>query len=114
MQTKYYSRKCYCSSGHVHDSKKEAARCDELHLMQRAGLISELEIQVKYTLIPSRKYKDMPNERAVTYIADFDYMDGKTHVIEDTKGFKTKDYIIKRKLFKDRFCRGDDVIFREM
>lgn len=41
-------------------------------------------------------------------------MDCKTHVIEDTKGFKTKDYIIKRKLFKDKFCLEDKTIFREV
>ncbi len=38
-------------------------------------------------------------EKAVTYRADFVYSDnaGNT-VVEDVKGIKTKDYIIKRKL----------------
>ena len=113
MHTKYYSKKCHCNAGHVHDSKKEAARCNKLHDMQRKGLISNLEIQPRFELIPSRKYKDMSSERAVTYIADFSYTSGKIRIVEDTKGFKTKDYIIKRKLFKDKFCNGD-VIFREI
>ena len=111
---KYKSKKTLCRQGHLHDSKKESERCDELHLLQRAGAISGLKIQVKYTLIPSIKYKDMPNERAVTYIADFDYMENETHVIEDTKGFKTKDYIIKRKLLKEKYCFDGKTIFREV
>lgn len=111
--TKYKSKKCPCGYGHVHDSKKEAKRCDELHVIQRAGLISELETQVKFELIPSRKYADMPNERAVNYIADFVYKEGGKVIVEDVKGVKTKDYVIKRKMFKDRFCEGGDVVFRE-
>ncbi len=114
MSTKYHSRKCNCRCGHIHDSKKEAQRCNELQLLQRAGEISELEIQQKITLLPCRKYENMPNEREIVYIADFVYKQGKTTIIEDTKGFKTKDYIIKRKLLKDKYCRGGDVIFREV
>lgn len=111
--SKYHSTKCKCGSGHIHDSKREAIRCNELHLMQRAGEISELKTQVKFTLLPARQYSDQPYERAVTYIADFVYIEGGTTVIEDTKGMKTKDYIIKRKMLKDRYCREQGCIFRE-
>ena len=112
-QTKYHSHKAKCGSGHLHDSKKEAVRCNELHLMQKAGEISGLKTQVKFTLLPARQYIDQPNERAITYIADFVYNEGGTTVIEDTKGVKTKDYIIKRKMLKDRYCREQGCIFRE-
>ena len=112
-QTKYHSRKTSCRNGHLHDSRKEAARCNELHLLQMAGEISGLKTQVKFTLLPARKYIDQPNERAVTYIADFVYNENGTTVIEDTKGVKTKDYIIKRKMLKDRYCREQGCIFRE-
>lgn len=76
------------------DSKKEASRYCELKILERAGQIQDLQMQVKYELIPKQD-----GERACTYIADFVYADenGQT-IVEDTKGFKTKDYIIKRKL----------------
>jgi hypothetical protein len=76
------------------DSKREAARWQELKLLERAGEIKGLERQVEYELIPKQ-----PGERAVKYIADFRYIDhdGKT-VVEDTKGVKTPVYILKRKL----------------
>ena len=80
--------------GRLFDSKAEAARWQELQLLERAGEITELERQVEYELIPKQK-----GERAVKYIADFRYIDheGKT-VVEDTKGVRTPVYILKRKL----------------
>jgi len=80
--------------GRRFDSKREAARWQELKLLERAGEIKGLERQVEYELIPKQ-----PGERAVKYIADFRYIDhdGKT-VVEDTKGVKTPVYILKRKL----------------
>lgn len=75
-------------------SKRENKRAGELYLLQHIGEISDLEEQVKYELIPKQE-----GERAVTYTADFRYRDkeGKLHV-EDSKGFKTQQYIIRRKL----------------
>ena len=80
--------------GRLFDSKAEAARWQELSLLERAGEITELERQVEYELIPKQK-----GERAVKYIADFRYKDheGKV-VVEDTKGVRTPVYILKRKL----------------
>ena len=94
-RNKYNAKK---SSGY--DSRKEHRRANELRLMQRAGLISNLREQVSYELIPTQRGADgKVLERACDYIADFVYTDkdGKT-VVEDTKGVKTKEYIIKRKL----------------
>ena len=94
---KYKSRKVTVD-GLVFDSRKEYIRWCELVLLQKAGQITELKRQVKYELIPSQKVGGKVAERACTYVADFvDRENGKT-VVEDTKGFKTKDYIIKRKL----------------
>lgn len=76
------------------DSKREAARYSELKLMQRAGLISELELQKEFVVIPAQK-----GERATKYRADFSYIDEDgNHVTEDVKGILTSEYIIKRKL----------------
>ena len=92
------------------DSRKEADRYIELNLLSRSGAITSLKRQVKFELIPAQYEPDIISprgkakkgkliERAVSYVADFVYTDenGKT-VVEDTKGFRTKDYIIKRKL----------------
>ena len=66
--------------------------------MQRAGIISDLRRQVKFELIPSQ-YKDGKCVyRSVSYIADFVYEQNGETVVEDVKGFKTPEYIIKKKL----------------
>lgn len=116
---KYHSKKAKCAAGHIHDSKKEATRCNELTLLQKEGQISDLEQQVRFELIPSMKYTDMPNERACVYIADFVYFKDNVMFVEDTKGFKTPEYIIKRKLFKQKYCKCESefyhkVIFKEL
>ena len=87
--------------GKVFDSKKEADRFAQLRYMQMGKLIGGLQCQYKFVLVPEqRDEKGKVIERAVTYIADFVYTDLKTGelVVEDAKGVKTKDYIIKRKL----------------
>ena len=93
MASKYNNTKIRVD-GRLFDSKAEAARWQELQLLERAGEITELERQVEYELVPKQK-----GERAVKYIADFRYKDheGNT-VVEDTKGVKTPVYILKRKL----------------
>ena len=111
--TKYGSRKVEVD-GITFDSKKEAKRYKELLLLEKAGELSNLQRQVKYVLIPpqyenpqslTKKGRGKCIERECSYIADFVYqvplLEGGVPfltVVEDTKGFKTKDYIIKRKL----------------
>ncbi|MCT7397700.1 DUF1064 domain-containing protein [Eubacterium sp. LFL-14] len=79
--------------GIMFDSLKEANRYQELKILEKSGRIKNLQRQVKYVLIPKQE-----NERAVNYIADFVYEENDNLVVEDTKGVKTKEYIIKRKL----------------
>lgn len=83
-----------------HASRKEHRRASELELMQRAGLISGLREQVPYELVPAqRDAAGHVVERAVRYVADFVYVDGGGNlVVEDTKGVRTPEYVIKRKL----------------
>ena len=97
MRSKYHSRKI-TRDGETFDSIKEYRRWCELKLMVKAGAVADLQRQVKFELIPSQRIDGKVVERPVTYIADFVYWNGKEYVVEDTKGFKTKDYIIKRKL----------------
>ena len=72
--TKYHSRKAMID-GIEFDSRREAQRYAELKLMERAGIISDLRTQVKYTLIPAQKKLSGGTERACTYTADFVYRD---------------------------------------
>lgn len=77
-----------------HASRKEAKRAEQLQWMAAAGEISELQEQVEYELVPKQ-----PGERAVKYVADFVYRNkAGALVVEDTKGFRTPVYNIKRKL----------------
>ena len=93
----------YNNSGHG-SSLKERNRAAVLELMQKKGLISGLQKQVVYNLIPAQygvvDGKKRCLERACTYRADFVYFDERTKelVVEDTKGCKTEVYKIKRKL----------------
>ena len=87
--------------GITFDSKKEAKRYSELKLLEKAGLIGSLQLQVKFEIIPSQK-GGIRKELAIKYIADFVYYDvalGKT-IIEDVKGFSTPIFIAKRKIMK--------------
>lgn len=111
-----YGNKKVIFDGEVFDSKREALRYQELKLLERCGGISDLRRQVTYELIPVQREKSTRVyskgrkkgqpiegkviEKAVTYKADFVYKDNLTDkdVVEDAKGMRTKDYIIKRKL----------------
>ena len=96
---KYHNTKTVVG-GIEYDSRKEACRGEELRLMERAGIISGLKRQGKYELIPPQKLNGRGVERAVNYVADFEYTkDGET-IVEDVKSPATitKEYIIKRKL----------------
>lgn len=96
--------------GLVFDSQKEARRWQELKLLEAAGEISELQRQVKYTLIPAQREPDKTGkrggvikgkliEREIAYIADFAYKDKDgAQIVEDVKGVATPEYILKRKM----------------
>lgn len=79
--------------GVLFDSKREAFRYQELKICERAGIIQELALQVKFPLVVN-------GVKVCTYIADFVYKDqqGRT-LVEDSKGVKTPVYRIKAKLF---------------
>ena len=94
---KYHSTKVGLD-GMTFDSRKEAERYAELKIMQKAGKINDLKCQVEFELLPSQRDGGKVIERAVKYKADFTYKEDGELIVEDVKGFKTKDYILKRKM----------------
>lgn len=97
MKNKYHSKRINID-GEAFDSVKEYRRWCELKLLKRAGKIKDLKRQVKFVLIPAQYENGKCIERECAYFADFTYIQNCKLVVEDTKGYKTKDYIIKRKL----------------
>lgn len=110
--SKYRSRKI-TKNGNTFDSLKEYRRFCELVLLERAGRIQNLERQVKFVLIPAQyerfeRYSEKTGKRLkdgirkleqeVSYIADFVYQEDGKQIVEDVKGFRTADYILKRKM----------------
>lgn len=87
------------TDGIRHDSGKEGSRWSFLLLQERLGTIQDLKRQVRFTLIPSQ-YDENGKllEREVSYVADFTYIKNDKLVVEDVKGYKTPDYILKRKM----------------
>lgn len=105
---KYHSKKVMVN-GITYDSKKEMRRHLLLLSMERSGMITDLQRQVKFVLVPAQREPDTTGsrggmkkgrllERECAYVADFAYNKDGERIVEDTKGVRTKDYIIKRKL----------------
>lgn len=102
-QNKYHNKKVEYD-GHKFDSKKEMLHYAALKELEKHGYITDLQLQVKFELQPSFKY-DGKTIRAITYIADFVYFniqENKTIVV-DVKGFKTKEYMLKKKMFMFKY-----------
>ena len=117
MYRKYNNRKIIVD-GIKFDSKKEALRYKELKMLERAGIIHNLQRQVKYVLVPAQyertdevytrgKDKGKPKkgriiERECAYYADFVYLKGGNTIVEDVKGYRDGQaynlFVIKRKL----------------
>lgn len=124
---KYHSRKAVVD-GIVFDSGREACRYQQLKLLEKANKITGLALQVKFELLPAQyeetvevftkgPKKGQPKrgkciEKAVFYVADFVFCENGRMIVEDAKGCRTKDYIIKRKLFRLRY--GENYEFREV
>ena len=100
------------------DSQREARRYDNLMAWQKTGEIKDLRLQVDFTLQEAYTDTEGRRVRAIRYRADFTYLrrlmgrEGHTWalVVEDVKsrGTRTKDYLLKRKLMKERF--GIDIV----
>lgn len=121
-RTKLGNKKCVLD-GIEFDSRREAGRYRELKMLERAGKITDLCLQVRYELIPAAfeevptgevykrgEHKGEPKckrvcvEHGVDYIADFVYVEDGNTVVEDAKGYRDpesatyKVFVLKRKL----------------
>lgn len=98
VRTKY-GNKVTMVDGERFDSQREAARWRELQLLARAGLVRDLRRQVPYDL-------DVRGHHIARYVADFVYLEANVErtewkqVVEDSKGFPTPAYVLKRKLMR--------------
>jgi hypothetical protein len=107
MMQKYHARKTKVR-GIRFDSKKEAERFLELKMLERGGVIRNLERQVHFTLIDAHRRKDGTLERRCEYVADFVYEEENGEkVVEDVKGCRKgcayQLFVLKRKLMLDRY-----------
>jgi len=89
---KYHNRRC-----NGYDSKKEAELGAQLDALACNGQIQSLEKQKKFELLPPHVGK-FRTERALSYKADFCYEDKDGRHVIDVKGYRTREYVIKRKL----------------
>ena len=118
-RSKYNARKTQDADGEVFDSVLELRRWQYLKIAEKAGLISDLQRQQKFVLIPAQyessggayvkgKNKGMPKpgkllEKECSYYADFTYRKDGELIAEDAKGVETKEFKIKKKLMLERF-----------
>ena len=112
MAYRKYRNKRVEYEGIVFDSLKEKRRYYQLQLLEKDGIISDLRLQVPFELIPAiyedevvqlktkTKIKKKLVQRSTTYVADFVYLQDGKMIVEDTKGFRTKEYELKKKMMR--------------
>ncbi len=94
-----YGNKRVVIDGIRFDSGKEADRYLQLLMRQKTGELSGLIVHPRFLLTVN-------GERIASYVADFQYwlchsdIKGSCMVVEDVKGVRTRDYILKKKLMK--------------
>lgn len=99
--SKYNNKKTQVDM-YLFDSAKEAKRYRDLVLLERAGEIQNLELQPRFLLQEGFK-KNNKTWRKLEYVADFKYIENGKTVVEDVKGFETKEFKIKRKIFEYKY-----------
>lgn len=100
--SKYHAKKVEIG-GVVYDSKKEARRAETLIMQEKYGIIHNLRTQVPFIL--QDKFVNNKGEviKEIKYVADFVYEQNGKKYVEDTKGFRTDVYKIKKKLFEHKY-----------
>lgn len=101
-QSKYHAKRVNVD-GTVYDSKKEAKRAAVLEQQEKYGIITNLQKQVTFELQPGYINNQGKKIRPITYIADFVYEKDGKRIVEDTKGYRTDTYKVKRKIFEYKY-----------
>jgi len=86
---KYHAISSHCAEGHFHRSKGEAGRCSELHLLQRAKEISNLEVEPRVMVGP------------IAYKPDWTYTENRKMITEDFKGIEGERFRMIKKLWPE-------------
>lgn len=106
MQRKYRNIKTEYD-GVMYDSRKEMRRAFALDMLERGGLIKDLERQKRFILQEGYTTRDGRNIRPISYLADFCYFDveRRAWVVEDVKSpaTRTEVYKLKRKIFEYKY-----------
>lgn len=97
---KYFAKPTTCIHGHKHASKREAVRCVELHILQQAGEIADLEVEPTYHFSVNGTFLKMGNGQKAKYRPDFIYTEKGQEVAEDVKGFIVRDFPLRAALFR--------------
>jgi len=94
-----YNNKRVTVGDETFDSQREMERYHHLLIMQRAGLIQQLQRQVEFILAPAVTIGGRKRP-PLKYVADFTYVekDATVKTVEDVKGVVTEGYRIKRHL----------------
>lgn len=108
---KYNNKKIFYD-GIQFDSKREYERYKVLKTLHCSGRIRGLIVHPVFLLQPAFQYNGKM-ERSINYEADFTYFDNDLNktVIEDSKGFRTEVYKLKRKMFLKQLAK--DTLFME-
>lgn len=77
------------------DSKREANRYMELQLLERGGVISDLQRQVRVDLIGQNGPLLTRTGRKMRMTLDFGYTENGEDILEDCKGVPTRDYEVR-------------------
>jgi hypothetical protein len=102
-RNKYGASKAHCSAGHEHDSKREAKRCNELRILQRAGEIEDLRFQPQFYFVINGQPVKHDNGRRAGVKLDFAYVEEGAEICEDSKGFSVRDWPLRKAVFKACF-----------
>lgn len=111
--SKMGNRKHTCNQGHEHASVRESRRCDELTMLQNGNVITNLQQQPQFVLQNKFKWEGKVI-REIKYIADFMYIEDGKVIVEDSKGFRDKVFILKKKMLLKYFVDNNlNYIFKE-
>ena len=101
-KNKYHAKKVEVA-GVIYDSAKEARRSAVLKQQEQFGIITNLQRQVVFELQPGYTNNQGKKIRPITYKADFTYEQNGKKYVEDTKGFRTAEYKLKKKIFEYKY-----------